>query len=111
MTARRRELARAEVEVDAVRFADLPGYWPERLAPNVRNWIARNVTAGEARDGRWSVEAELPKALDAVRVTALSGRAEASGATVHWLRPIPPVQGASGVAEFTLARDHGAPPH
>ncbi|MBD0270957.1 MAG: hypothetical protein ICV73_03420, partial [Acetobacteraceae bacterium] len=95
-------VARVDVGVDAVRFADLGTYWPEGLAPNVRRWLVQNVTAGEARDGKWRVEAELPEALDAVRVSALSGRAEASGATVHWLRPIPPVQGASGVAEFTL---------
>ncbi|GAA0577718.1 hypothetical protein GCM10009416_15350 [Craurococcus roseus] len=95
-------LARIDVGMDAVRFADLGAYWPEGLAPNVRRWLVQNVTAGEARDGAWRVEAELPEALDAVRVSALSGRAEASGATVHWLRPIPPVQGASGVAEFTL---------
>ena len=95
-------LARVDVGVDAVRFADLGAYWPEGLAPNVRRWLVQNVTAGEARDGAWRIEAELPETLDTVRVSAVSGRAEAHGATVHWLRPIPPVQGASGVAEFTL---------
>lgn len=95
-------LARVDVGVDAVRFADLGSYWPAALAPNVRSWLVQNVTAGEARAGAWRVEAELPEALDAVRVSALSGRAEAVGATVHWLRPIPPVLGVSGVAEFAL---------
>ena len=95
-------LARMDLALDAVRLADLGSYWPEGLVPNVRNWLVQNVTAGEARAGAWRIEAELPEALDAVRVTALSGRAEASGVTVHWLRPIPPAQGVSGVAEFAL---------
>ena len=95
-------LARVELSLDAVRFADLGSYWPENLAPNVRRWLVQNVTAGEARNGAWRIDAELPEALDAVRVSALSGRAEATGATIHWLRPIPPVQGVSGVAEFSL---------
>ncbi len=95
-------LARAELSVDAVRFADLGSHWPENLAPNARRWLVQNVTAGEARNGAWRVEAELPEALDAVRVLTLSGRAEAAGATVHWLRPIPPVQGVSAVADFAL---------
>ena len=95
-------LARVELSLDAVRFADLGSYWPENLAPNVRRWLVQNVTAGEARNGAWRIDAELPEALDAVRISALSGRAEATGATIHWLRPIPPVQGVSGVAEFSL---------
>jgi hypothetical protein len=95
-------LARVDLSLDAVRFADLASYWPEGLAPNVRSWLVQNVTAGEARAGAWRIEAELPEALDGARVTALSGRAEATGATVHWLRPIPPVQNVSGFAEFAL---------
>lgn len=95
-------LARLDVGVDAVRFADLGSYWPDGLAPNVRGWLVQNVTAGEARAGAWRIEAELPEGLDAVHVAALSGRAEASGATVHWLRPIPPAQEVSGTAEFAL---------
>ena len=95
-------LARLDVSLDAVRFADLGSYWPEGLVPNVRRWLVQNITAGEAKAGAWRIEAELPDALDAVRVSALSGRAEATGATVHWLRPIPPAQGVSGTAEFAL---------
>lgn len=94
--------ARVDLSLDAVRFADLGSYWPAGVAPNVRRWLVENVTAGEAKAGAWRLEAELPDSLDAVRVTSLSGRAEATGGTVHWLRPIPPVQGVSGSAEFAL---------
>ncbi len=88
--------------VDVVRFAELPAYWPEELAQGAREWVTGNVTAGEVRGGQWRFEAEVPETLDAFRLTGLSGRAEASGATVHWMRPIPPLQGVAATAEFAL---------
>lgn len=89
--------------IDAVRAADLAGYWPPGIGNgHERKWITGNVTAGTLRHGQWRIEAEAPATLDAIRVTALSGTAEASDATVHWLRPVPPLQGASGRAEFSL---------
>ncbi|MBL6455412.1 DUF3971 domain-containing protein [Belnapia sp. T6] len=95
-----------DLGIDAVAFADLPGYWPRGLGSPTggeRDWITRNITTGEIRNGRWHVEAEAPaEALDSLRVTALSGTAEASDATVHWLRPVPPATGVAGTAEFSL---------
>jgi hypothetical protein len=94
----------ATLALDAVAFADLEAYWPPGIAEGARAWMVRNITAGTARNGRWRIEAEAPEtALDALSVTALSGSAEASGATVHWLRPIPPVEGAEATAEFGLS--------
>jgi hypothetical protein len=91
------------LELDSVRFADLASYWPEPVAPGARDWITQNVTAGSLRNGRWRVEAEAPEALDTLRITGFSGTAEASDATVYWLRPVPPLRGVSGTAEFSLS--------
>lgn len=88
--------------VDLVRFAELPAYWPEGLAHGAREWVTSNITAGEVRGGNWRFEAEIPETLDAFRLTGLSGKAEASGATVHWMRPIAPLQGVGATAEFSL---------
>ena len=44
-------LARADLSLDAVRFADLASYWPETLAPNVRQWITRNIMIATAMQG------------------------------------------------------------
>lgn len=88
--------------VDAVRFAELAAYWPEGLAQGAREWVTGNITGGEVRDGTWRFEAEVPETLDAIRLTGLSGRAEASGAVIHWMRPIPPLQGIAATAEFSL---------
>ncbi|GGG48756.1 hypothetical protein GCM10010964_40160 [Caldovatus sediminis] len=91
--------------LDAVRFADLGAYWPEGVAPGARDWMLRNVTDGTVRDGRFRVEGEMASPDDpgGLVVTALSGTAEAADATVHWLRPIPPVEGVAATAEFGLS--------
>jgi hypothetical protein len=67
--------------------------------------MLRNITAGVVRNGRFRIEGEMasPDAPDDVIVTALSGTAEAADATVHWLRPIPPVEGAAATARFGLS--------
>jgi hypothetical protein len=96
-----------DLALDRLAFADLPGYWPRGLGSPTggeRDWITQNITAGEVRNGRWHIKAEAPvSAPDDLRVTALSGTAEATDATVHWLRPIPPATGVAGTAEFSLS--------
>lgn len=92
----------ATLGLDAVAFADLDAWWPRGVVEGARSWMTRNITAGTVRGGQWRIGFEAPDSLGTVEVTALSGRAEASGATVHWLRPVPPVEGASGTAEFGL---------
>ncbi|MDN3568896.1 DUF3971 domain-containing protein [Paeniroseomonas aquatica] len=94
------------IGLDAVAFADLPGYWPRGLGSpkgGERDWITQNITTGSIRNGRWRIEAEAPEGQpEAMRITALTGTAEASDATVHWLRPVPAAVGVSGTAEFSL---------
>lgn len=91
-----------EVALDAIALGDLAQYWPEGVGRGARRWMTENITAGTARNGQWRVEAEVPEALDDVRVTSLAGRIEVEGATVHWLRPVPPAEDARGTAEFGL---------
>jgi hypothetical protein len=92
----------ATLALDTVRFADLPRFWPEGLAQNAREWVTGNITAGVVRDGRWRVELAMPPGAEGPAVTALSGTAELADATVHWLRPLPPILGLSGSASFSL---------
>ncbi len=92
----------AHASLDQLDMADLPRRWPLGVAPKPRIWLTENVTAGQARNGRWTVEARVPATLDDVEPTALSGTAEASDVTVHWLRPVPPIVGISGTASFGL---------
>ncbi|MFL1462013.1 DUF3971 domain-containing protein [Roseococcus sp. DSY-14] len=93
---------RAEARLDRVRAADLPALWPPGLGGGERAWITQNVTAGEVREGRWAVEARAGTDLAVVTPTRLEGEALLENATIHWLRPVPPVRGVSGRARFSL---------
>lgn len=92
--------ARTEVRLDEVPVGDLGAYWPEAIAPGARAWVTENVTAGLARDGAWWAEVEMPGDLGAPRLLDAGGTVRAEGATVHWLRPIPPVEGVDAVLTF-----------
>ena len=90
----------AGLTLDAVAAAELDAYWPKGLAHNTRDWMVENLTAGLIRNGRWQLRAEAPATLDRIALTGLTGSVDMVDATVHWLRPVPPVQGVSGTAEF-----------
>nr|WP_282572234.1 AsmA-like C-terminal region-containing protein [Roseomonas acroporae] len=92
---------RATLTLDQVRLADLPGYWPPRLGGHEREWITENLTAGIARNGSWQAEGEVSAAFDRASLAAASGTLEVAGATVHWLRPIPPMENVAGTVEFS----------
>ncbi|MFM2149050.1 MAG: hypothetical protein RLZZ187_1356 [Pseudomonadota bacterium] len=93
---------RATLGLDALPVAELGRWWPEGLGSGERAWILENITAGVARNGHWQVEAEAAEDLSGLAVTALSGTLDVADATVHWLRPIPPVEGAQGQVRFGL---------
>ena len=88
-------------ELDQVAFADLPALWPVGVGgPGTRPWITTNMTAGIARNGRFDLHLTAPEDFSNAEVTSLSGGIEAQDVTVHWLRPVPPVEHAGGRATF-----------
>ncbi len=91
-----------DITLDRVAFADLARHWPDGIAPGAKRWMGENVTAGQARDGRWRLAGEVAEDFSTARVTGLTGTLSAEAATVHWLRPVPPAEGATGVASFSL---------
>jgi hypothetical protein len=90
------------LELDAVPVAELGRWWPEGLGGGERAWILANITAGTLRNGRWTAEAEAAADLSGLQVTALSGTLDVADGTVHWLRPIPPIENAQGQVSFGL---------
>jgi hypothetical protein len=93
--------AQVSLGAQAVRFADLPNLWPAGLAEGARSWITGNITEGVVTEGRWRLGLSANAALAEVRLEALDGEAAVEGATVHYLRPMPPVTGVTGRALFT----------
>ena len=92
----------AQVALDAAPLAALSRWWPAGLGSGERDWILANITAGTARNGRWRVEGEAREDFSGLALSALGGTLEVADATVHWLRPIPPVEEARGEISFSL---------
>lgn len=82
----------ADVGFDRIAFADLGALWPARWGGHVRPWLVENLTAGTARDGQARIGLRLAPDLGHAEITALSGGFAGEEATVHWLRPVPPVE-------------------
>ncbi|MBS7789585.1 DUF3971 domain-containing protein [Roseococcus sp. SDR] len=91
-----------DLALDRVALGDLKLLWPESIAEGARDWITSNITAGEARDGRWRIEGESGADFADAALTGLTGTADLRQATVYWLRPMPPVRGVQGRAQFGL---------
>lgn len=89
-----------DATLDQAELAELPERWPEGVGGPERRWLTRNLTAGHASNGRWHLAAQVPADFSDIDLQELSGSIEVSDATVHWLRPVPPLVGASGTVEF-----------
>lgn len=100
------------VTLDAIAATDLPRLWPASVAPKPRAWITANITEGLARDLAVTLRATLPAARDGVRLDHVAGGLRAEGVTVHYLRPMPPVEGIAaelrlGLTEIGIAAREG----
>ncbi|MGI3778838.1 MAG: AsmA-like C-terminal region-containing protein [Janthinobacterium lividum] len=89
-------LAQASVAVDHAAFAELAGYWPPGIARNARGWITRNITAGTAHDGHFALTLHAAPDGSGLHVESAGGALLADDATLHWLRPVPPLEHMSG---------------
>ncbi len=85
-------LAQVSLGVDHAAFAELAEYWPAGIARGAQAWVTRNITAGTAHDGH--VGLTLRAAADGAdpRLTAAAGELLGDDATLHWLRPVPPLE-------------------
>ena len=92
----------ARLALDRVDMAGLARLWPAGIGGGARPWILQNVTAGVARNGSWEIALEAPADLATLRIAALSGTLDVAEATMHWLRPVPPAEGAQGRITFGL---------
>ncbi|MFT8242963.1 DUF3971 domain-containing protein [Roseomonas sp. BN140053] len=89
-----------DLAVDRAALADLGGYWPQGVGEGARRWMVENLTTGVAQNGRWHLEGVLPPGGADLRLDSASGTLEAEDITVHWLRPIPPIEHVSGTVRF-----------
>ena len=93
--------AKITASLDKLAFADVGALWPDGLGgKTTKKWLAENITNGIAHDMTVALELQAPPDLADVSVTALSGGLQGSDLTVHWLRPIPPLEHGVATLRF-----------
>ncbi len=90
-----------DTRVEALPIDELARLWPPGAAVNARKWITRNIEDGVVNSAVLSMSAvaslgdaghfDLQKAV---------GEIDLRGATVHYLRPLPPVRNVTGLGRF-----------
>ncbi len=96
---RRADRLRADLAltVDHLAFADLPKLWPAAWGGHARPWIVQNITAGTARAGQVTLGLEAPPDLSKIKLVAAGGTLQGDDVTIHWLRPVPPIEHAQAL--------------
>ena len=95
----------AEASTANIAFDSLGTYWAESLAPGTRSWILENVKSGVAKSLKAQATLFAPDGdMDALKPKSLGGIIEFAGLDIHFLRPLPPVQGVGGVAKFDQSK-------
>ncbi len=92
--------------VSPVNAADLPRLWPRGVAPNPRRWVTENITAGMVNDARVHAELSLDADFSDMDASKVDASMSVQGATVHWLRPIPPMEDVDGSVAVDLDAVH-----
>ncbi|WP_338331613.1 AsmA-like C-terminal region-containing protein [Acetobacter sp. LMG 32666] len=85
--------ARLTTTIPHVSFADLTYYWPTLAAKGGKKWVTENITTGEATNLVTTAELGSTQGWNGIKLTNIQGGIDATGLTIHWLRPIAPLQG------------------
>ncbi len=80
--------------VDRLAFADLPAYWPSGIGGGAQPWVTENITGGMAQNAVVNGTIEAAADGSGMRLSGLSGSLEGHDVTLHWLRPVPPIEHA-----------------
>jgi hypothetical protein len=87
--------------LDQVAFADLAALWPVGVGgPGTRPWVTDNITGGVARNGSFEVRLTANEDLSDATVRSVTGGVDGKDLTVHWLRPVPPLEHGNARLNF-----------
>ena len=93
---------RGRFQAHDMPFDALVDYWPEAFLETGRGWITHNISDGVITRFDAALDVE-PGTLEEGRITAASaaGTLAFEDASVHYLRPMPAVEGVGGSGRFT----------
>ena len=90
-----------ETRAEALPVDALENLWPPDVAVNARRWITRNIKDGVVNSAVLSMSAAANLGdVTHVDLRNAVGEIDLRGATVHYLRPMPPVRNVSGLGRF-----------
>ncbi len=85
------------LDLDALPVARLAAVWPEGVGgPGSRPWLVKNLTAGTLRNGHIEASLNVVEDFSDATITSASGALDGDDVTVHWLRPIAPLEHVAG---------------
>ncbi len=90
-----------QLSASKVDAALMDGYWPIGMAEDTRAWLVPNIPAGMVDDLQADMLLRLPAAPGQKPEVQVNGTMQASGLTVHYLRPLPPIMDGAATATFT----------
>jgi hypothetical protein len=79
----------------------LDGYWPNGVAEDTRAWLVPNLPAGMIDDLQADFHVRVPATPADRPLVEVNGTMQTSGLTVHYLRPLPPIENGVASATFT----------
>ncbi|MCZ6838038.1 MAG: DUF3971 domain-containing protein, partial [Alphaproteobacteria bacterium] len=90
-----------ETRVEELPANELARLWPPKVATNARAWITKNIKDGVVKTARLSISAVTNlDDIGAIDLRKAVGEFDLHGATIHYLRPMPPVRKVSGLGRF-----------
>lgn len=95
----------AQVVMRGMPISALGRYWPRNLAPKQYKWVTSNIKDGMVSELR--VEISGRTGIDGkggVHLDSLNGTLQFDGATVHYMRPLPPARNVTGSAVLKRER-------
>jgi AsmA-like C-terminal region/Protein of unknown function len=91
----------ATLKGNGIDWKKVDGWWPETVAADARGWLIPNITSGIVEGLEAKTKIRFPKSeTPSVQVEELGGTFKAHDLTVHYLRPMPPIEHGVATASF-----------
>ncbi len=91
----------ATLKGNGIDWSKLDGWWPENVAADARGWLIPNITSGIVEELVADTRLRFAGGeTPGVQVEQLSGTFMARELTVHYLRPMPPIEHGVATASF-----------
>jgi len=90
-----------DTRAEALPIDQLARLWPPEVAVNARRWITKNIEDGVVNSATLSASATASLGETGhFDLRKAAGEIDLRGATIHYLRPMPPVRNVTGLGRF-----------